>query len=217
MGLHFLSLSTQGKWLHKRVMQHRTGIWTGKGQYTLGDKLYQHVATTHCSNKSLHAYWIIFMKIFFSATEFCRRKKLHKFSLIMIFCNLLWRQRFLQKFSCTHKVICRCDVSLQHVAATSHATCTRARVICHLCVLLQLFTQCVLTLKTCKQYELMFSSSQNELGKRMLCNPTVQYLQTAFSVTHALFSATLLPCALIPAISKYNNTVYYSFKIFLHF
>ena len=63
----------------------------------------------------------------------------------------------------------------------------------------------------------MFSSSQNELGKRMLCNPTVQYLQTAFSVTHALFSATLLPCALIPAISKYNNTVYYSFKIFLHF
>ena len=102
--------------------------------------MYQHVATTHCSNKSLHAYWIIFMKIFFSATEFCRRKKLHKFSLIMIFCNLLWRQRFLQKFSRTHKVICRCDVSLQHVAATSHATCTRARVICQLGVLLQLFT-----------------------------------------------------------------------------
>ena len=81
--------------------------------------MYQHVATTHCSNKSLHAYWIIFMKIFFSATEFCRRKKLHKFSLIMIFCNLFWRQRFLQKFSRINEAICRCYVSLACVASVS--------------------------------------------------------------------------------------------------
>ena len=62
-------------------------------------------------------------------------------------CNLLWKQRLLQKFSCTHKVICRCDVSLHHVLATRHATCTQARVIyCH-GGLLQLFTWFALTFK----------------------------------------------------------------------
>ena len=61
--------------------------------------------------------------------------------------NLLWRQRLLQKFFCTHKVICRCDVSLHHVLATRHATCTEARVIyCH-GGLLQLFTWFPLTFK----------------------------------------------------------------------
>ena len=41
-----------------------------KGQYTLGDKLQQHVAATRCSDKSLHVYWRIFVKIFVAATEF---------------------------------------------------------------------------------------------------------------------------------------------------
>ena len=52
---------------------------------------------------------------------------------------LLQRQRFSQKFSVTHEVICRCDVSLQHVAATSHPTCTHV-VICRHDLLLQLVT-----------------------------------------------------------------------------
>ena len=55
-------------------------------------------------------------KIFFSATEFCRGDKSHKFCLIWFFCAptccgdkiLLRRQRFSQKFSSTHGgEICR--------------------------------------------------------------------------------------------------------------
>ena len=41
-----------------------------------------------------------------------------------VLCNLLRRQRLLQKFSCTRKVICHFNVSLQHVLVTHHATCT---------------------------------------------------------------------------------------------
>ena len=61
--------------------------------------------------------------------------------LCNLLCNkiLLQRQRFSQKFSVTHEVICRCDVSLQHVAATSHPTCTHI-VICRHDLLLQLVT-----------------------------------------------------------------------------
>ena len=77
---------------------------------------------THCSNKSLCVLWGIVVKIFVSATEFCCRNKLHKFNLIW-FCATCcgdkiqsWRQRFSQKFSSIHGVICRRDVMLQHVA-----------------------------------------------------------------------------------------------------
>ena len=38
--------------------------------------------TTHGSDKSLGVYWRIFVKIFVSATDFCRRNKSHKFRLI---------------------------------------------------------------------------------------------------------------------------------------
>ena len=39
---------------------------------------------THSSDKSLRVYWRIFVKIFVSATEFCRRNKSHKFRLISL-------------------------------------------------------------------------------------------------------------------------------------
>ena len=39
---------------------------------------------THGSDKSLRVYWRIFVKIFVSATEFCRRNKSHKFRLISL-------------------------------------------------------------------------------------------------------------------------------------
>ena len=86
--------------------------------------------TTRRSDKSLRVYRWIHMQIFVSATEFCRRNKSHKFSLIW-FCAtcccdkiLLRRQRFSQKFSSTHEGICRCDLSSQHVAATCRLVCS---------------------------------------------------------------------------------------------
>ena len=111
--------------------------------YKPGGKLQQHVAATRCSDKSLRVYWRIFVKIFVAATEFCRRNKSHRFSLIWFFATccsdkiLLRRQRFLQKFSCTHEAICRRDVSPHLVAATSRPTCPHG-VICRCDVLLQL-------------------------------------------------------------------------------
>ena len=45
-------------------------VFNCKGRYTLGDKLQQHVAVTHCSEKSLRVYWKICVKISVSATEF---------------------------------------------------------------------------------------------------------------------------------------------------
>ena len=96
-----------------------------KGRYTLGNKLQQHVATTRRSDKSLHLYWRILVKIFVSAyDEFCHSNKLQKikFDRICATCCgekiLLQRQRFLQNFSSTHKGICHCNVSPQHVAVT---------------------------------------------------------------------------------------------------
>ena len=70
------------------------------------------------------------MKIFVSATEFCRSNMLQKFKSNRICANccgdkiLLQRQIFSQKFSSTHEAICRCDVSSGHVCATSRRTCT---------------------------------------------------------------------------------------------
>ena len=48
----------------------------------------------------------------------------------LIFCDLLQRQNYVAetkiftKFSSTHEAICRCDVSLQRVAATCRQVCT---------------------------------------------------------------------------------------------
>ena len=87
--------------------------------YRLGDK---ESCATHCSTKSLCVLWGIVVKIFVSATEFCCGNKLHKFNLIW-FCATCCgdkiqsrRQRFSQKFSSIHGVICRRDVMQQHVA-----------------------------------------------------------------------------------------------------
>ena len=55
-----------------------------KGRYTLGDKFQQHVAVTHCSNKSLRVYWRIFVKIFVAATEFCCRNKSQRFDFLRL-------------------------------------------------------------------------------------------------------------------------------------
>ena len=114
-----------------------------QGRYTLGDKLQQHVAATRRSDKSLRVYWKMFVKISVSATEFCRSNLLQKIKSdrICATCRgdkiLLQRQRFSPNFSSTHEAICRCDVSPQHVAATSRRTCIHG-VICRRDLLLQL-------------------------------------------------------------------------------
>ena len=102
--------------------------------------------------RSVRTWWQVassvlenFLKIFVSLTVFCRGNMLQKIKSDRICATcygnkiLLQRQRFSQKFSVTHEVICRCDVSLQHVAATSHPTCTLV-VICRHDLLLQLVT-----------------------------------------------------------------------------
>ena len=86
---------------------------------------------THCSDKSVCAYWRIFVKIFVSSKEFCRSNMSQKIKSdrICVTCygnNIpLHRQRFSQKFSSTHKVICPCDVSLRRVTMTATTNCTR--------------------------------------------------------------------------------------------
>ena len=110
-------------------------VFNCKGRYTLGDKLQQHVAATHCSEKSLRVYWKICVKISVPATEVCCSNMLQKIKSdrICATCRgdkiLLKRQRVSPNFSSRHEVICCCDVSPQHVAATSCRTCTH-RVIC---------------------------------------------------------------------------------------
>ena len=99
-------------------------------RYTLGDKLQQHVATTRRSDKSLCVYWRICVKMFVSATEFCRSNMLQKIKSDRIYATcrgdkiLLQRQRFSQNLSSTLEAIGHCDVSPQHVSATSRRTCT---------------------------------------------------------------------------------------------
>ena len=84
-----------------------------------------------------------FEKMFVAATEFCRRNKSHRFSLIWFFATCcsdkipLRRQRFSQRFSSTHEAISRCDVSPHRVAATCCPICSHG-VICRCDVLLQL-------------------------------------------------------------------------------
>ena len=87
----------------------------------------QHVTATHHSNKSLHVYWIIFVKIFVSETEFCPCNKLHKFSIIWFFTTgcgnkiLFQRQTFSQKFRLQYTwMICHGNVLLQLFAGPVH-------------------------------------------------------------------------------------------------
>ena len=118
-----------------------------KGQYTLGDKLQQHVAATRCNDKSQRQIASCVLENFCEnlcrCNRICRPNKLHRFSLIWFFATccsdkiLLRRQKFSQKFSSTHEAIWRCNVSPHLVAATSHPTCAHG-VICRCNVLQQL-------------------------------------------------------------------------------
>ena len=134
-----------------------------KGRYTLGHKLQQQVAArdnsvctgpaTSCSSTLRRhiASSVLgkFVKIFVSATEFCRRDKSHKFCPIWFFATcccdkiLLQRERLSQKLSSTHGAMCRRnmllqlvagpvqtrgDLSPQHVSATCRLVCTDLRV-----------------------------------------------------------------------------------------
>ena len=87
------------------------------------------------SNKSLCVYWRISAKIFVSATY----RILLPQNVAQIqsdwFCAtwcydkiLLWRQRFLQKFSSTRKVICHCNLLPWLVAATCCLVCSILKV-----------------------------------------------------------------------------------------
>ena len=106
----------------------------------------RHVAAT-CRDGTLQQQIALCVLEYFcenlcSATEFCRSNMLQKIKSdrICATCRgdkiLLQRQRFSQNFCSTHEAICRCDVSPQHVAATSCRTCTHG-VICRRDLLLQ--------------------------------------------------------------------------------
>ena len=88
-------------------------------------------------------YWRIFVKIFVSATELCHSNMLQKIKSDRICVTfhsnkiLLQRQGLSQNFSSTHEATYCCDVSPQHVAATSCRTGTHG-VICRHVLLLQL-------------------------------------------------------------------------------
>ena len=109
-------------------------LWTGLDHSCQGNVIVIELGSWLVSqivhDVSLCVYWRIFMKIFVSATECCRRNKSHKFCLIWFFATcccdkiLLRRQRFSQKFFSTHKPICHCDWSLPHVATTCRLVCT---------------------------------------------------------------------------------------------
>ena len=71
----------------------------------------------HVTAKLLRVYWRIFVKIFVTATEFCRSNMLPKIKSDRI-CEtccgdkiLLQRQIFSQNFSGTHEAICCCNLS----------------------------------------------------------------------------------------------------------
>ena len=77
---------------------------------------------THMSLRQIASCVLETVKIFVSATEFCRCNKSQKKTL----CDLLRRQNsiaFSQKVSSTHEAICRCKKSPPHVAATLVAQC----------------------------------------------------------------------------------------------
>ena len=123
-----------------------------KGRYTPGDKLQQHVAVTDhpmctgrvtsCSNKvrrtSQRQIASCVLENF--CENLCLRDRIlslqqvAKNQIRLNLCDLLWRQnsvaatKIFTKFSTTHELICRCNVSSQHVAATYCLVCTHLKV-----------------------------------------------------------------------------------------
>ena len=77
-----------------------------------------------------HVYWRIFVKIFVSAASYTNSVWFDFLRLAAVtkFCC---RDRFSQKFSGTHEVICHCNVSPQQFAASSRVTCARGVICCH--------------------------------------------------------------------------------------
>ena len=73
---------------------------------------------------------------FVEATR-CKKSNQTEFVRLIAATKFCCRDRFSQNFSSTHEAICRCDVSPQHVAATSRQTCTHG-LICRRDLLLQL-------------------------------------------------------------------------------
>ena len=131
-------LYTLGDKLQQQVETTDHSVWTGPAT----DKLQQHVVATHRSDKSLCVYWRDFVKMFVSAMEICRRDNLHKFCLIWFFATcccdkIMLQSDFHKKFSIYTRSDLSCDVSLLHVAATSRRTCSHG-VICRCDMLLQL-------------------------------------------------------------------------------
>ena len=81
--------------------------------------MHQHVTMTRRSDKSLRMYWRIFVKIFVSATEFCRSDMLQKIKSDRICATCRGDKPLSQR----HDAICRCDVSPLLVAATCRLVC----------------------------------------------------------------------------------------------
>ena len=74
---------------------------------------------TRRSDKSLRVYWKFFLKIFVAATEYCRRNKSHKFSLILFFSGLLQRNNFVAETKIFTKILqyTHSDLLLRRVAS----------------------------------------------------------------------------------------------------
>lgn len=80
------------------------------------------------SCKSLCVYWRDFMKIFVSVTEFCRSSMSQKVKSYRI-CGTCCGNKILLPRQ-TLEGICHCDVSLQCDPTTSCATCTHGVICC---------------------------------------------------------------------------------------
>ena len=82
---------------------------TENQQYTLGDKLQQHVGPTRPREKSLNLYWRIFLKIFLFAKEFCQSNIVQKIKSDRICLSfrgekILFKKKFSQIFWAEHPV-----------------------------------------------------------------------------------------------------------------
>ena len=122
-----------------------------KGRYTLGNKLQQLVATTCRRDKSLRVYRRFFCENHYLCISWIlSQQHVAKNQIRQNLCDLARQQnsvaetKILQNFSSTQEAIGHCDVSPQHVAATSRQTCTHWVICCR-----ELLLQLVAYLKTC--------------------------------------------------------------------
>lgn len=111
-----------------------------KAQNTLGDKLHQHIAATHCNDKFLCVYWRICENRCLCNRIFSPQQvKSHKFKSKAI-CSMT-------KFCCRDKDFHKnSPVHIRFVVATCHTTCCLTctqPVICHCDMLQQCVNQCV--------------------------------------------------------------------------